>query len=162
MKLTIEQIAQNHVYLPRQLSQLIKQKNAYQFTNFDIAVIRLLVNGTRQKDNTTELQQCRMPTSGEKRLNYRREEFECTNNEQLVAFAKTKGLFKRLPPFKFIECFADKCIHLDCCPAPKIQSSFTGSRKKSKIHFPIFGNIRGKAQHEKLLRILPNTAKRRQ
>jgi two-component system, NarL family, captular synthesis response regulator RcsB len=96
LKVAIEQIAQNQVYLPRQVSQLIKQKNAYQFTNFDIVVIRLLANGTRQKDIPAVLQQLQVQPSGlssvEKRLSYLREELDCTNNEQLVAFCKDKGI----------------------------------------------------------------------
>jgi two-component system, NarL family, captular synthesis response regulator RcsB len=96
LKVAIEQITQNQAYMPRQLSQLIKQKNAYQFTNFDIVVIRLLANGTRQKDIPAVLQQLQVQPSGlssvEKRLSHIREELECSNNEQLVAFCKDKGI----------------------------------------------------------------------
>ena len=96
LKQAIQQIADNKTYFPRQLSQLIKQKNAYEFTSFDIALIEFLAKGIRQKDIPAALQQRQIQPSGlssvEKRLNHMREELECSSNEQLVAFCKDKGI----------------------------------------------------------------------
>ncbi len=96
LKQAIENIAAHQRYYPRHLLQLIQQKNAHQFTDFDIAVIELLSQGIRQKDIPPHLVQRQIQPSGlssiEKRLNHIREQLDCSNNEQLVAFCKDKGI----------------------------------------------------------------------
>jgi DNA-binding NarL/FixJ family response regulator len=92
----IAQIAANQRYFPRSLQELIQQKNAHQFSSYDITVIQLLAEGMRQKDIPTYLQTRNIQPSGlsslEKRLSVIREKLDCANNEQLVAFCKDKGV----------------------------------------------------------------------
>lgn len=96
LKLAIEHINNNQRYFPRHVMQLIKQKNAHDFTSFDIIIIHLLSKGFRQKDIPSHLQQNKIKPSGlssvEKRLNYMREVFGFSNNEQLVAYCKDMGI----------------------------------------------------------------------
>jgi len=96
LKQAIENISIHQRYYPRHLLQLIQQKNSHQFTDFDIAVIELLSQGIRQKDIPPHLVQRQIQPSGlssiEKRLNHIREQLDCSNNEQLVAFCKDKGI----------------------------------------------------------------------
>lgn len=96
LKKAIELIESGQRYFPRYLLQLVKQKNAHEFTDFDITVIELLAQGVRQKDIPAHLQERSIQPSGlssvEKRLNYMREQLSCVNNEQLIAFCKDKGI----------------------------------------------------------------------
>jgi DNA-binding NarL/FixJ family response regulator len=96
LKLAIDNINKNQRYFPRHLVQLIKQKNAHEFTEFDITIISLLAGGMLQKDIPAYLQQNRVRPSGlssvEKRLNHIKEVLEFSKNEQLVAFCKDMGV----------------------------------------------------------------------
>lgn len=96
LKLAISQISQKQQYYPRHVMQMIKQKNAYEFTEFDITIISLLANGMRQKDIPAYLQQHQIRPSGlssvEKRLNQMKEVLEFSKNEQLIAFCKDMGI----------------------------------------------------------------------
>lgn len=96
LKAAIETINKNQQYFPRHLMQDVQQKNAHEFTPFDIAIISLLAAGTLQKDIPFYLQQKNIKPSGlssvEKRLNYIKEVLSFTKNEQLVAFCKDKGI----------------------------------------------------------------------
>lgn len=92
----IEEIAQNRRYFPRHISQLIRQKNSYDFTDFDIMIISLLANGVPQKNIPTHLELQKIKPSGlssvEKRLNHIKGVLEFSKNEQLVAFCKDMGI----------------------------------------------------------------------
>ncbi|MFT3822855.1 MAG: response regulator [Chitinophagaceae bacterium] len=96
LKLAIQQLSAHQPYFPRNLTQLIRKKNAHDFTEFDITIISLLSQGIRQKDIPTHLKQRNIKPSGlssiEKRLNLMREEFNFFNNEQLVAYCKDMGI----------------------------------------------------------------------
>lgn len=96
LKLALDCIANNQRYFPRHLLQLIKQKNSYEFTEFDITIISLLAEGVRQNKIPEHLQQKQIRPSGlstvEKRLNHIREVLEFSNNEQLIAFCKDMGI----------------------------------------------------------------------
>jgi len=96
LKLAIEHISKNQRYFPRHLVQLVQQKNAHEFTGFDITIISLLAKGTLQKDIPFHLQQSNIKPSGlssvEKRLNHIKDMLNFTKNEQLVAFCKDKGI----------------------------------------------------------------------
>ncbi len=96
LKLAIKSIFENQRYFPRHITQLIRQKNTHDFTDFDITIISLLAQGMRQKDIPAYLQQNNIRPSGissvEKRLNHIREVLEFTKNEQLVAFGKDMGI----------------------------------------------------------------------
>jgi two-component system capsular synthesis response regulator RcsB len=96
LKLGIEAISQNKTYLSAHLKSMVKQKNAYEFSSFDITIISLLSQGTLQKDIPLYLQQNNIKPSGlssvEKRLNLMKEVLEFTKNEQLVAYCKDFGI----------------------------------------------------------------------
>ena len=96
LKTALETIAKNIVYRPQSLTQLVKKTNTYQFTDFDIIVIKLLSQGYQQKDIPAYLKERdikpRSLSSIEKRLNQIREELEFKNNEQMVLFCKEKGV----------------------------------------------------------------------
>jgi two-component system, NarL family, captular synthesis response regulator RcsB len=96
LKTAITSIFQHQRYLPRHLLQLVKQKHAHEFTDYDIIVISLLAGGTRQKDIPAFLQQNDIRPSGlssvEKRLNHIKEVLEFSKNEQLVAYCKDMGI----------------------------------------------------------------------
>ena len=96
LKLALSSIGQNQRYFPRHLLQAVKQKNAYQFTEFDITIISLLAKGVRQKNIPEYLIQQQIRPSGlstvEKRLNHMKEVLDFSNNEQLIAFCKDMGI----------------------------------------------------------------------
>ena len=96
LKLAIDNIFRNKQHFPAHLRQTVKQKNAYQFSNFDITIISLLSNGMLQKDIPEYLQKNNIKPSGlsslEKRLNHIKETLEFSKNEQLVAFCKDMGI----------------------------------------------------------------------
>jgi two-component system capsular synthesis response regulator RcsB len=96
LKLAIEAMSQNKTYLSADLRQTVKQKNAYEFSEFDITIISLLAQGTLQKDIPAYLQQNNIKPSGlssvEKRLNLMKEMLDFSKNEQLVAYCKDFGI----------------------------------------------------------------------
>jgi two-component system capsular synthesis response regulator RcsB len=96
LKSAIEAICKNKQHFPAHLRQTIQQKNAYQFTEFDVTLIRLLARGMLQKDIPEYLVKKQIKPSSlsslEKRLNLIREAYEFSSNEQLVAFCKDMGI----------------------------------------------------------------------
>lgn len=96
LKSAIEHIAKNKRHLPLNFRQAIKQKNTYEFTDFDITIISLLSKGMHQKNIPAYLQQNDIKPSSlsslEKRLNQMKEALEFSKNEQLVAFCKDMGI----------------------------------------------------------------------
>jgi two-component system, NarL family, captular synthesis response regulator RcsB len=96
LKLALKTLNQQQRYFPRHLMQLVKQKNSYEFTDFDITVISLLASGIRQKNIPEHLAKKNIRPSGlstvEKRLNQIKEVLECSTNEQLIAFCKDMGI----------------------------------------------------------------------
>jgi two-component system capsular synthesis response regulator RcsB len=96
LKLAVQAISEDKTYLSADLKLILKQKNAYEFSAFDITIITLLSNGMLQKDIPTYLQQNNMKPSGlssvEKRLNLMKEMLGFAKNEQLVAYCKDFGI----------------------------------------------------------------------
>ncbi|WP_316748088.1 response regulator [Pedobacter gandavensis] len=96
LKLALDAIYKNKIYLSADLKQTVKEKNAYEFTDFDITIISQLLKGTLQKDIPYYLQENNIKPSGlssvEKRLNLMKEALEFTKNEQLVAYCKDFGI----------------------------------------------------------------------
>ena len=96
LKQAIEIINTNQVYRPRHLTQLIKQKNTHEFSEFDITIIKLLARGTRQKDIPAWLEEKKITpsklSSVEKRLKLIREALNVNNNEALIAYCKDMGI----------------------------------------------------------------------
>jgi transcriptional regulator len=75
---------------------MIKNANAYEFTEFDIQIIRLLSRGYQQNEIPDYLRQNNIKPSSlssiEKRLNQIREDLGYSKNEQLVLFCKEAGI----------------------------------------------------------------------
>ena len=96
LKLAIQAIYKNKIYLSEDLKQTIRQKNAYEFTDFDITIISLLSRGMLQKEIPGYLQENNIRPSGlssiEKRLNLMKEVLDFSKNEQLVAYCKDFGI----------------------------------------------------------------------
>jgi DNA-binding NarL/FixJ family response regulator len=96
LKTALEALSKGQRYYPQELARLIKQTNAYEFTEFDINIIRLLSQGYQQNEIPEYLKQHNIKPSSlssiEKRLNQIREEFGFSKNEQLVLFCKETGI----------------------------------------------------------------------
>ncbi|WP_374164392.1 response regulator [Arcticibacter sp. MXS-1] len=96
LRLALENIARNRRYFPPELRLMIKQKNTYDFTEFDILIVLLLSQGMRQKDIPNYLKENLITPSGlssvEKRLRRMKEALGFSKNEQLVAFCKDMGI----------------------------------------------------------------------
>ncbi|MCP9752368.1 helix-turn-helix domain-containing protein [Ferruginibacter sp. HRS2-29] len=90
LKLAFEAITKGDRYYSRETSLLLKQTKAYEFTDFDISIIRLLAEGHRQKEISDQLE-CSASTI-EKTLKKLRDEFGFLKNEQLVLKLKDAGL----------------------------------------------------------------------
>lgn len=96
LKSAFEALSKGQRYYPRALAQLVKQSNAYEFTEFDINIIRLLSQGYRQNEIPEYLDQHNIRPSSlsmiEKRLKQIRDELSFSKNEQLVLFCKDAGI----------------------------------------------------------------------
>jgi DNA-binding NarL/FixJ family response regulator len=96
LRTAMEALLKGQQYHPQSLSQLIKRTNAYEFTEFDINIIRLLSQGYQQNEIPDYLKKHNIKPSSlstvEKRLNQIREELSFSKNEQLVLFCKDAGI----------------------------------------------------------------------
>jgi two-component system, NarL family, captular synthesis response regulator RcsB len=94
LKLAIETIHQHGKYLSPNLKRTPKEKD-YDFTKIDLAIISLLADGRPQKEIPFHLQLKDIKyslSSVEKRLKSIKETLGFTNNEQLIAYCKDKGI----------------------------------------------------------------------
>ena len=96
LRKAIENIAQFKTYLSEDLRRPLKQKNVFEFTDYDVTIITLLSQGTLQKDIPVYLQQHSIKPTGlssvEKRLAAIRDSLDFSKNEQLVAYCKDFGI----------------------------------------------------------------------
>jgi DNA-binding NarL/FixJ family response regulator len=96
LRTAIETIYKNKQHLPLEFRQAIRQKNAHDFTPYDITIISQLAKGMFLKEIPAYMQQQRIKPSSlssiEKRLNQIKEVLDFSKNEQLVAFCKDKGI----------------------------------------------------------------------
>jgi len=96
LKKAMEAIAKNQTFISENLKQVVKQKNAYEFSSYDITIISLLSQGTLQKEIPAYLQKNNIKPAGlssvEKRLNLMKEVLDFSKNEQLVAYCKDFGI----------------------------------------------------------------------
>lgn len=90
LKAAFEVMSKGRQYYPRALAQVIKQSKTYEFTDFDVNIIRLLSQGNQQKEIAGHLN--RSLSTIEKSLKKIRDEFGFSKNEQLVLWCKEKGL----------------------------------------------------------------------
>jgi two-component system capsular synthesis response regulator RcsB len=96
LKSAFDALSKRQRYYPWPLVQQVRKANTYEFTTFDINIIRLLSQGYPQKEIPDYLRQHNIKPSSlstiEKRLNQIREELAFTKNEQLVLFCKEAGI----------------------------------------------------------------------
>lgn len=96
LKAAFEAISNGQQYYPRVLAQQVKQANAYEFTEFDMHIIRLLSQGYQQNEIPDFLKEKKIKPSSlsmiEKRLKQIRDELDFSNNAQLVVFCKDAGI----------------------------------------------------------------------
>ena len=96
LKAAMEALSNGQQYYPRALAQLVQQSNSYEFTEFDVNIIRLLAQGYQQNEIPEYLTQHNIKPSSlsmiEKRLRQIRDELSFSKNEQLVLFCKEAGI----------------------------------------------------------------------
>jgi two-component system capsular synthesis response regulator RcsB len=92
LKDAIGSLSKNKKYVPAELQQDVRTKNAYDFSDYDIMIISQLAKGTLQKDIPLYLQQQGVKASSlssiEKCLNQIKDALGFTNNAQLIAHCK--------------------------------------------------------------------------
>jgi len=83
-------------FYPRQIAELVKQKNAHVFTNLDTTIISLMTEGKKQQEISDYLKNNNLHPSSlssiEKRLNQIKESLDFLNNEQLIAHCVRMGI----------------------------------------------------------------------
>lgn len=96
LKKAIEHTYRNEKYISADNHQTLKKMNAFEFSNFDIHVVKLLSEGIMQKNIPEYLKEMHIKpnslSSVEKRLNVLKDSLSFSNNEQLVAFCKDLGI----------------------------------------------------------------------
>ena len=96
LKAAIIDISEDKKYVSVSLRQVLKEKNAHEFTNLDVNIISLLAQGVHQKNIPTYLQEKNIKPSGlssiEKRLGLMKDVLGFTKNEQLIVFCKDMGI----------------------------------------------------------------------
>lgn len=89
LKLAFETISKRERYYSREIFQLIKQAKAYEFTELDVCIIRLLAEGSQQKEIADQLN--KHVSTIEKALKKMRDQYGFSKNEQLVLACKNAG-----------------------------------------------------------------------
>ena len=96
LKKAIEHTYKNEKYISPENQQAIRKMNAYEFSSFDIQIIKLLSDGILQKNIPEHLQKMNIKpqslSSVEKRLSNLKESLDFSNYEQLVVFCKDLGI----------------------------------------------------------------------
>ena len=96
LKAAFDALEKGQRYFPRVLAQLVTQSQTYEFSDFDIKIIRLLSQGYQQKGISDYFHQQNIKPSSlsiiEKRLKQMRDELDFTKNEQLVLFCREAGI----------------------------------------------------------------------
>ncbi len=96
LKEALQAVYGQKTYLSPDVKQQVSDKNAHEFTHFDITIITLLSQGILQKDIPYYLRQKNIRPSGlssvEKRLNLMKDVLGFSKNEQLIAYSKDIGV----------------------------------------------------------------------
>lgn len=96
LKHAFEALSRRETYYSHAVLQILRQRNSFEFEDFDVTVIRLLAEGYRQKEIEIYLKENNIEPNSlskvEKRLKELRDELGFKKNEQLVLFCKDKGL----------------------------------------------------------------------
>lgn len=96
LKRGVKAIHNNEKYISANIRNSIKTKNSYDFTRFEITLVKLLSEGMMQKNIPDYLKENNIKPSSlssvEKCLNNMKESLEVGNNEQLIALCKDWGI----------------------------------------------------------------------
>jgi len=96
LKKAIEMISLGKSYISDVLRPSLRQKNVFEFTEYDVTIISLLSNGLSQKEIPSYLNEQNIKPAGlsslEKRLNTLRDHLGFAKNEQLVVYCKDLGI----------------------------------------------------------------------
>jgi two-component system, NarL family, captular synthesis response regulator RcsB len=90
LKSAFDTLSKGEQYYSIEIARQIKHSKAYEFTDFDVDIIRLLAQGQKQKEIADLLK--KHPSTIEKTLKKMRDEFGFAKNEQLVVRCKDVGL----------------------------------------------------------------------
>ncbi|OSY89135.1 hypothetical protein WH52_00305 [Tenacibaculum holothuriorum] len=92
----IQYVFNNTFFISPSLSQYLKQKEAFEITDYDVLLLELLASGFEQKEISIALKNKKVKpcsiSSVEKRLKLLRENFNANNPTQLIAITKDFGL----------------------------------------------------------------------
>lgn len=96
LKRATKAVHNNEKYISANIRNSIKTKNSYDFTRFEITLVKLLSEGMKQKQIPDYLKDNNIKPSSlssvEKALNNMKESLEISNNEQLIALCKDWGI----------------------------------------------------------------------
>ncbi len=96
LKRAMADISSNKRYLNPDLKHQKEEVNTYEFSDYDLTLIRQLAHGMKQKDIPAFLEEQQIKPYGlssvEKRLGFMRDVLGLTKNEQLIAFCKDLGI----------------------------------------------------------------------
>ena len=94
LKLAIEALAKNKKYFSPNLKQVVKDENPFKFNDYDTILVKLLANGTTQKDIPLYFHKNNIAPAGlssiEKRLSQIKVILNVSSNEHLVAYCKDR------------------------------------------------------------------------
>jgi two-component system capsular synthesis response regulator RcsB len=92
MNKALKQLAAHKTYVPIEFRHAVREKNAHDFTKYDLIIISELAQGTYQKNIPYVLEKQGFKASSlssvEKRLGQIRDALGFTKNEQLIAYCK--------------------------------------------------------------------------
>lgn len=96
LRTAIDTIFSGKVHYPTHLLEIKGRRNAYNFSELDIAIITLLSQGVLQKNIPEQLLEDNLGTAAlrsvEKRLKQMRDAFGFSKNEQLLIFCRDMGI----------------------------------------------------------------------
>jgi len=96
LRRAVDAVANNKKYRSADLMRKKRIENSYDFKIYDIQIIKLLCNGTPQKNIPAYLQENNIKPAGlssvEKRLNAIKTSLNISSNEQLVAYCKDRKI----------------------------------------------------------------------
>lgn len=96
LKKAFQSLRQRQPYLPYYVARELMRPNIYEFSDFDIQIVRLLSQGYQQNQIPSYLKENNISPSSlssvEKRLNQIREQLGCAKNEQVVLACRNMGI----------------------------------------------------------------------
>jgi len=96
LRRAVDAVANNKKYRSADLMRKKRVENSYDFKTYDVQIIKLLCNGTPQKNIPAYLQENNIKPAGlssvEKRLSSIKTSLNISSNEQLVAYCKDKKI----------------------------------------------------------------------